>query len=66
MLLRLSEKHGVNPAIPLCFLCGKEKNVVLLAGRLPNDEEPREMLCGIMSLVMNVKHTWNGVSFSFP
>jgi len=45
MLLRLSEKHGVNPAIPLCFLCGKEKNVVLLAGRLLNDEEaPRNVV----------------------
>lgn len=37
--LLLSPKHGVNPAIPLCFYCNKPKNEVVLAGRLPNDQE---------------------------
>lgn len=37
--IRLSEKHGVNPTIPICFFCGKEKNELLLLGRLPNDVE---------------------------
>lgn len=37
--LRLSQKHGVNPAIPHCYFCGEAKNEVILAGLLPNDAE---------------------------
>ena len=38
--IRLSKKYGVNPAIPVCFFCGKEKNQLILAGRLGvKDEE---------------------------
>lgn len=37
--IRLSETHGVNPAIPKCFLCLEDKNEIILAGRLPNDQE---------------------------
>lgn len=33
----LSEKHGINPTIPVCYYCGKEKNEVALMGRLPGD-----------------------------
>ena len=40
--IRLSEKHGVNPAIPLCFFCLKPKNEILLPGKMKNDmEAPR-------------------------
>lgn len=40
--IRLSPTHGINPAIPVCFYCGKEKNEVLLLGRLKGDvEAPR-------------------------
>lgn len=35
--INLSPKHGVNPTIPLCFFCGKEKNEVALLGKLKND-----------------------------
>jgi hypothetical protein len=37
--IRISEKHGVNPMIPTCFFCGKDKNEIVLLGRLPNDKE---------------------------
>lgn len=37
--IRLSEKHGVNPTIPVCFWCGKKKNEIALLGRLPHDAE---------------------------
>lgn len=40
--IKISKKHGVNPTIPICFWCGKEKNEIALLGRLPNDvEAPR-------------------------
>lgn len=32
--IKLSPKHGVNPCIPLCFFCGKEKNEVALLGHI--------------------------------
>lgn len=42
MSIRLSEKHGVNPSLDLCFLCNEPKGVALL-GRLPGDAEaPRQ------------------------
>ena len=28
--IRLSEKHGVNPSVMLCFLCGESYGVALL------------------------------------
>jgi len=37
--ITLSPKHGVNPAIPRCYFCGKPKNQVILAGKLPKDAE---------------------------
>jgi hypothetical protein len=42
MRIPLSPKHGVNPAIPLCFFCHKPKNEIVLPGHLPGDvEAPR-------------------------
>lgn len=40
--LRLSPEHGVNPTIPKCFLCGEDKNEIILMGKLKGDvEAPR-------------------------
>ena len=30
--MRLSNKHGLNPTIPLCPYCGKPKNEIMLTG----------------------------------
>jgi hypothetical protein len=41
----LSEKHGVNPTIPICFWCGKSKNEIALLGKMKGDvEAPRNMV----------------------
>lgn len=37
--IKISEKYGVNPTIPLCFVCGKPKNEIILTGRLHGDVE---------------------------
>lgn len=37
--IRLSEKHGVNPCIPVCFWCGKSKNEIALLGKLKDDSK---------------------------
>lgn len=37
--IKLSPKHGVNPSLSACFYCGKDKNEILLLGRLPDDAE---------------------------
>jgi len=43
MSIRISEKHGVNPSMSVCFFCGKEKNELILVGRLMEDKEaPRK------------------------
>lgn len=38
--IKLSPKHGVNPTIPICCWCGKEKNEIALMGKIDrNDSE---------------------------
>ena len=44
MELRVSEKHGVNPAIEQCFVCMKDKGVVLF-GKLKGDVEAPYKVC---------------------
>lgn len=45
MSIKVSPKHGVNPSIPICFFCGKEKNEIALLGRLKGDAEaPRNVI----------------------
>ena len=39
MSIRLSPKHGVNPAIPKCFYCHQDKNEILLLGYIQKDKE---------------------------
>lgn len=34
MSIRLSPKYGVNPTIPICFWCGKERGEIALLGRV--------------------------------
>ncbi len=46
--IRISPKHGVNPTIPICFWCGKEKNEIALLGRISSKKV--------------VKNAWDGTS----
>lgn len=43
MNIQLSEKHGLNPSISLCFFCGGDKNELVIPGKLKGDKEaPKE------------------------
>lgn len=42
--MKLSKKHGFNPSIETCFLCGKDKGVVLF-GQMKNDSEAPKKVC---------------------
>lgn len=42
--IRLHPKHGVNPTIPVCYWCGKEKNEVALLGATYKGEAPRNLV----------------------
>ncbi len=44
MGLRVSEKHGVNPAVEQCFTCMKDVGVVLF-GKLKGDVEAPLKVC---------------------
>lgn len=35
----LSPEHGLNPTIPVCFWCGKDKNEIALLGRIGGKED---------------------------
>lgn len=43
--IRISEKHGVNPSITICPICGKETGIVLL-GKLKGDEKAPRYIQG--------------------
>lgn len=32
--IEVSPKHGLNPTIPVCFWCGKDKNEIAIMGRI--------------------------------
>ena len=44
--IKLSPEHGVNPTIPICFWCGKEKNEIALMGKIDkkDSEAPRHVI----------------------
>ena len=44
--IKVSPKHGLNPTIPICFWCGKEKNEVALMGKIDKQDSkaPRKMI----------------------
>lgn len=39
MKITLSPKHGLNPSLGVCFVCGQEDGSVVIPGRLPDDAE---------------------------
>lgn len=44
--IKLSPNHGLNPTIPVCFFCGKDKNEVALLGKIKkgDPEAPRHCI----------------------
>ena len=43
--IKISQKHGLNPTIPVCFWCGKPKNEIALMGHMKGDiEAPKNMV----------------------
>ena len=43
--IKISPKYGVNPTIPVCFWCGKQKNEIALMGHMTDDiEAPKNMV----------------------
>lgn len=43
MSIKVSEKYGVNPTIPVCFFCGEEKNEIALLGKITNKQTKEEV-----------------------
>lgn len=44
MSIRISEKHGLNPSMDICFFCGEAKGIALF-GKMKGDKEaPRNVL----------------------
>ena len=40
--IKLSPKYGLNPCIPVCFYCGKEKNEIACLGKIGKKDEDIE------------------------
>lgn len=37
--IKISQNHGVNPSIPICFFCHRPKNEIVLMGKLKDDRK---------------------------
>lgn len=51
MNVRISKKHGINPSMDTCFICGKETNVILFGTSYKDEngkttEAPRKVCTG--------------------
>ena len=44
MNIKLSPKHGLNPAIDHCFICGKDTSIILF-GHIKDDKEAPKNCC---------------------
>jgi hypothetical protein len=42
--IKLHKEYGLNPAVPVCIYCGKERNEVVLLGAAYKGEAPRKMI----------------------
>ena len=44
--IKMSAKHGLNPTIPVCFWCGKDKEEIALMGKIDKEdsEAPRRLI----------------------
>lgn len=45
--ISLHPKHGLNPTIPACFYCGKDKDMIALLGAEYKEEAPMHMVIDI-------------------
>jgi hypothetical protein len=43
--ISLSEKHGVNPSMEICFWCKEPTGSIILNGRTPGDQEAPKYVC---------------------
>ena len=48
MSIKLSPKHGLNPTIPVCFFCGKQKNMIALLGRVGGKKDLEVPMTGVV------------------
>lgn len=40
--IKISQKHGLNPSIPVCMFCGQQKNEIVLFGKIGGKNEDVE------------------------
>ena len=61
--IKISPKHGLNPTIPVCFWCGKQKNEIALMGRMTDDiEAPKNMVLDYVPCEECQRHMAMGVA----
>lgn len=45
--IKFHPKYGLNPTIPICFYCGKDKDEIVALGASYKDEAPARMLLNL-------------------
>lgn len=46
----ISPKHGLNPTVPVCLYCGKDKDEVAICGKINKQDDQMPMRCVIDAL----------------
>jgi hypothetical protein len=42
--IKLHKKHGLNPTLEICFVCGEDKGSITLLGNAYKDQAPTHMI----------------------
>lgn len=59
----MNKQHGANPTIPICFYCGKDKDEIVLLGKLPKDKKaPKRCLLDYIPCPECQKEMDNGIT----
>lgn len=62
--IQLSPKHGLNPALVKCFICGEDTNEIALMGKIDKEDSEAPKYVNIGSLCNKCKeHIDNGGAF---
>ena len=48
MSIRISPKHGLNPTLPICFFCGKERGELALLGHIGGKKDEKAPMRAII------------------
>jgi len=61
--IKLHPKHGLNPSLEICYICGEDKDTIIMLGAAYKGEAPHRMCVNREPCEACVEHMRQGVIF---